>query len=66
MSQPKERKSRLTHQRLEEELERDCTHRVNVTVDMLTLYLEDGRVVDLPTVWLPHLSKASEAERSSV
>lgn len=45
MSQTKQRKSRLTRQMLEDELERARIRRVGVTEDMLTLSLEDGRVV---------------------
>ena len=65
MSQTKQRKSRLNRQMLEEELERARIRRVNVTEDMITLYLEDGRVVGMPTVWSPRLSQASEAERQN-
>ena len=42
MSQTKPRESRLTRQMLEDELDRACIRRVNVTVDMLALYLEDA------------------------
>lgn len=63
MSQTKHRNSRLTRQMLEDELDRARIRRVNVTEDMLTLYLEDGRVVG--TVWSPRLSRASEAERQN-
>ena len=55
----------LTRQMLEDELDRARIHRVNVTEDMLTLYLEDGRVAGMPTVWSPRLSKANEAERQN-
>ena len=55
----------LTRQMLEDELDRARIRRVNVTEDMLTLYLEDGRVVGMPTVWSPRLSKASEAGRQN-
>lgn len=65
MSQTKPRKSRLTRQMLEDELERARIRRVNVTEDMVTLYLEDGRVVGMPTVWSPRLSDADEAERQN-
>lgn len=65
MSQTKQRKSCLTRQTLEDELDCARTCRVNVTEDMLTLYLEDERVVGMPTVWSPRLSKASEAERQN-
>jgi len=50
---------------LEDELERARIRRVNVTEDMVTLYLEDGRVVGMPTVWSPRLSDASEPERQN-
>jgi hypothetical protein len=62
MSQTKQRKSRLTRQMLEDELERARIRRVNVTEDMVTQYLEDGRVLGMPTVCSPRLSEASEAE----
>ncbi|MFB6231382.1 MAG: DUF2442 domain-containing protein [Salinibacter sp.] len=65
MSQTNHRTSRLTRQMLEDELDRARIHRVNVTEDMLTLYLEDGRVLGMPTVWSPRLSQASEAERQN-
>jgi hypothetical protein len=65
MSQTTERKQRLTRQMLEDELERARIRRVNVTEDMLTLYLEDGRVVGMPIVWSPRLSQSSEAERQN-
>lgn len=65
MSQTAERKSRLTREMLEDELERARIRRANVTEDLLTLYLEDGRVVSMPTVWSPRLSKATEAERQN-
>lgn len=50
---------------LEDELDRARIRRVNVTEDMLTLYLEDRRVVGMPTVWSPRLTGASEAERQN-
>lgn len=50
---------------LEDELERARIRRANVTEDMLMLYLEDGRMVGMPTVWSPRLSRASEAERQN-
>ena len=65
MSQTKQRKSRLTRQMLDDELERALIRRVNVTADMVTLYLEDGRIVGMPTVWSPRLSDADEAERQN-
>ena len=65
MSQTNHRTSRLTRQMLEDELDRPRVRRENVTEDMLTLYLEDGRVLGMPTVWSPRLSKASEAERQN-
>ena len=65
MSQAKQRKPRLTRQMLEDELDRARIRRVNVTADMLALYLEDARIVGMPTVWSPRLSKASEAERQN-
>ena len=42
MSQTKLRESRLTRQMLEDELDRACIRRVNVTADMLALSLEDA------------------------
>lgn len=65
MSQTTEHKPRLTRKMLEDELERALIRRVNVTEDMLTLYLEDGRIVGMPTVWSPRLSRATEAERQN-
>jgi hypothetical protein len=65
MSQINHRTSRPTRQMLEDELDRARIRRVNVTEDMLTLSLEDGRVVGMPTVWSPRLSQASEAERQN-
>lgn len=65
MSQTRPRKSRLTRRMFEDELDRARIRRGNVTADMLTLYLEDGRVVGMPPEWLPRLSKASEAERQN-
>lgn len=62
MSQTKPRKTRLTRKMLEDELERARIRRVNVTEDMLTLYLEDGRTVGMPIVWSPRLALASAAE----
>lgn len=50
MSQTEPRTLRLMRQMLEDELDRARIRRVNVTADMLTLYLEDGRVVGMPTV----------------
>lgn len=50
---------------LEDELDRARIRRVKVTPDMLTLYLEDGRVVGMPMVWSPRLSNASEAARQN-
>lgn len=63
MSKSEQRNIRLTRQTLDDELERARIRRVNVTEDMVTLYLEDGRVVGMPTVWSPRLSDADEAER---
>lgn len=63
MSKSEQRNIRLTRQMLDDELERARIRRVNVTEDMVTLYLEDGRVVGMPTVWSPRLSDADEAER---
>ena len=65
MSQTKPRNPRLTRRQLEDELERARISRVNVTEDMVTLYLEDGRVVGMPTVWSPRLTDASDAERQN-
>jgi len=65
MSQTTDHKPRLTRQMLENELDRARIRRVNVTEDMLTLYLEDGRTVGMPIVWSPRLSRASEAERQN-
>ena len=65
MSQTKLRESRLTRQMLEDELDRARIRRVNGTADMLTPYLKDARIVGMPTVWSPRLSKASEAERQN-
>lgn len=65
MSQTEPRTLRLMRQMLEDELDRARIRRVNVTADMLTLNLEDGRVVGMPTVWSPRLSKVSEAERQN-
>jgi len=65
MSQTKPRNSRLTRRQLEDELERARILRVNVTKDMVTPYLEDGRVVGMPTVWSPRLTDASDAERQN-
>ncbi len=48
---------------LEDELERARIRRVNVTDDMLMLYLEDGRTLGIPLVWFPRLVRASAAER---
>ncbi|NBC19218.1 MAG: DUF2442 domain-containing protein [Bacteroidetes bacterium] len=48
---------------LEDELERARIRRVEVTADMLTLYLDDGRMVGMPTGWSPRLTNASDAER---
>ena len=39
------------------ELGRTRVRRVNVTADMLALYLEDARIVGMPTVWSPQLSR---------
>lgn len=50
---------------LENELDRARIRRVKMSEDALTLYLEDGRVVSMPIVWSPRLSKASEAERQN-
>lgn len=50
---------------LENELDRARIRRVKMSEDVLTLYLEDGRVVSMPIVWSPRLSKASEAERQN-
>jgi hypothetical protein len=55
----------LTRQMLEDELDRAHIRRVNVTADMLALYLEDARIVGMPTVWSPRLSTASEAGRQN-
>lgn len=65
MSQTKPRKTRLTRKMLEDELERARIRRVNVTEDMLTLHLEDGRTVGMPIVWSPRLARASAAERQN-
>ena len=65
MSQAKQRKPRLTRQMLEDELDRARIRRLNVTADMPALYLEDRRVMGMPTVWSPRLSTASEAERQN-
>lgn len=65
MSQTKQRKPRLTRQILEDELDRARIRRVNVTEDMLTLYLKDEQVLGMPTVWSPCLSDVSEAERQN-
>ena len=42
---------------LEDGLGRARVRRVNVTADMLALYLEDARIVGMPTVWSPRLSR---------
>ena len=55
----------LTRQMLEDELDRAHIRRVNVTADMLALYLEDARIVGMPTVGSPRLSTASEAGRQN-
>lgn len=55
----------LTRQMLEDELDRARIRRVQITEDMLTLYLEDGRVVGMPMVWSPRLSDASEPKRQN-
>jgi hypothetical protein len=47
-------RNQLTRRQLEDELERARIRRANVTAYMVTLYLEDGRVVGMPTVWSPH------------
>lgn len=65
MAKSEQRNNRLTRRMLEDELERARIRRVNVTEDIVMLYLEDGRVVGLPTVWSPRLSKADEAERQN-
>lgn len=65
MSQTKPRKARLTRQMLEDELDRARIRRVEVTENMLTLYLEDGRVVGMPVVWSPRLARATEAQRQN-
>jgi hypothetical protein len=65
MTDTTQRNPRLTRQMLEDELERSRIRRVTVTEDMVTLSLEDGRVVGMPTVWSPRLSQASEAERQN-
>jgi hypothetical protein len=58
-------RNQLTRRQLEDELERARIRRANVTAYMVTLYLEDGRVVGMPTVWSPRLTDASEAERQN-
>ena len=65
MSQTEQRKSRLTWQMLEDELDRAHIRRVNVTANMFTLYPEDGCIVGMPTVWSSRLSTASEAEQQN-
>jgi hypothetical protein len=65
MSKFEQRNTGLTRQMLEDELERARIRRVDVTEDIVTLYLEDGRVVGMPTVWSPRLSDADEAERQN-
>jgi hypothetical protein len=65
MTDANQRNPRLSRQMLEDELDRARIRRVTVTEDMVTLSLEDGRVVGMPTAWSPRLSKASEAERQN-
>jgi len=50
---------------LEDELERARIRRVNVTEGMLTLHLDDGRIVGMPIVWSPRLPQASKVERQN-
>lgn len=65
MPQDSETPSHLTRQMLEDELDRARIHRVGVAADMLMFYLEDGRLVGMPTAWSRRLSRASRTERQN-
>jgi len=56
---------RLTRQMLEDELDRARIRAVDFSPDMLTLRLEDGRIVGMPMVWSPRLAQASDDERQN-
>lgn len=65
MSQKAQSEQRLTRRMLEDELERARIQQVSISEDMVTLGLEDGRVVGMPLVWSPRLMGASESERNN-
>ncbi len=48
------------------ELQEGRARRVQVTEDMLTVELEDGRVISVPLVWYPRLWYGTPEERAHV
>lgn len=55
----------LTRQILGDELERAHIRRVNVTAEIMTLYLDDARVAGMSTLWSSRLSDADEAKQQN-
>lgn len=49
---------------LEAELKRAAAQNVSVTDDALTVDLDDGRTIVVPTSWFPRLLKGTAAERA--
>ena len=43
-----------------------CATNLTVSEDSLTVELEDGRTVSVPTAWYPRLSHATESERNNL
>jgi hypothetical protein len=50
---------------LEAELKRATAQDVNLSDESLTVDLEDGRTIVVPTSWFPRLMKGSKAERAN-
>jgi hypothetical protein len=50
---------------LEAELKRAAAQNVSVTEDALTVDLDDGRTIVVPTSWFPRLLKGTAAERAN-